>query len=99
MFTKLQESYDSVSSSVNEKCEMLQQHIELWHNYNDLKAAVSTIIEDVQGSVDKLNERSRDLAVPPTTIVDSANVCMHGCVCLCVYVYIRMCMCIHVCVF
>ena len=92
VFITLQESYDSLSSTVNEKCEMLQQHIELWHNYNDLKAAVSTIIEDVQGSVDKLNERSHDPAVPPTTIVDSTNV--HTDVCLCVYVYIFICVCI-----
>ena len=35
------------SLELSMKCEMLKQRIELWHNYNDLKAAVSTIIEDI----------------------------------------------------
>ena len=74
VFITLQESYDSLTSAVNEKCEILQQRIKLWHNYNALKEAVSTVIDDVQSSVDKLKERSRDPTVPPTSIVDSANV-------------------------
>ena len=40
VFITLQESYDSLSTTVNEKCEILQQHTELWHKCNDLKAAV-----------------------------------------------------------
>ena len=73
----LQENYDYLSSMVNEKCELLQQHIKLWHNYNELKEAVSTVIDDVQASVDTLKERSRDTTIPPTSIVESAKVCVH----------------------
>ena len=82
VFVTLQESYDSLTGTVNERCEILQQHIKLWHNYNELKEAVSAVIDDVQGSVDKLQERSRDPTVPPTNIVDSANVCVHVHVCV-----------------
>ena len=85
VFVALQESYDSLSTTVNEKCEMLKQHIELWHNYNDLKAAVSTIIENVQSSLDKLNERSHDPAVPPTILLIVqmyVRICTDACLCV-----------------
>ena len=81
VFVTQQESYDDLTSVVNGKCATLQQHIKLWHNYNELKEAVSTVIDNVQGSVDTLKERSRDPTVPPTSIVESANVCMCACVC------------------
>ena len=110
-FNMLQESFDSLTSTINEKRKMLQHYIMLWHNYNDLKEDVSTIIKDVEGSVDKLKESLHDPAVPPTTVVDNAKVCaccVYTCkcmnVCRCVIVCVCMCMCmcmymyVHVCV-
>lgn len=79
VFVTLQENCDHLSSMANEKCESLQQHIKLWQNYNELREAVSTVIDDVQGSVETLKERSHDPTIPPTNIVESANVCVHVC--------------------
>lgn len=87
VFVMLQESSDSLTKTVKEKCEMLQRYIDLWHNYNNLKGAVSCIIDDVQKSVNKLKETSHNPTVPPTTIVDSANVCM----CLFISMYVHVC--------
>ena len=103
VFNILQESFDSLTSTVSEKQKMLQHYIILWNNYNDLKEDVSTIIVDVQGSVDKLKERSHDPAVPPTTVVENAKVCVYLCVFVCihlhvlVYVYVHVHSCVHTC--
>ena len=98
VFNTLQESFDSLTSTVSEKHKMLQHYIMLWKNYNDLKEDVSTIILDVQGSVDKLKERSHDPAVPPTTVVENAKVCVYLCVYICMYWCMCMYMCILVCI-
>ena len=84
VFVALQESYDSLASTVDKKCKALQQSIKLWHNYNDLKEAVSTKINDVQETVDKLKKQSHDPTIPPTSIVEHANVCMY----VNIYVYV-----------
>ena len=77
VYVALQESYDSLVSTVNKKCKALQQSIKLWHNYTDLKEAVSTIIDDVQQTVDKLKRLSHDPTIPPTSIAERANVCIY----------------------
>ena len=77
VFTTLQELYDSLTDTVNKKRVMLQQYIGLWHNYNGSKETVTTIIDDVKGSFEELKEQSHDSTVPPTSIVDSANVCVY----------------------
>jgi len=77
VFITLQEQYDLLTDTVNKKCVMLQQYIALWHNYNDLKESVSSTIDDVQTSVEEIKEKSHDPAVPPTSIVESANVCVY----------------------
>lgn len=107
VFNMLREIFDSLKSTINEKREMLQHYIMLWRNYNNLKEDVSTIIKDVEGSVDKLKESSHDPAVAPTTVVDNAKVCaccvytgacMGVCTCVIIripmLVYTYMCVCV-----
>lgn len=77
VFVILHKSCDTLTTTVNEKHKMLQQHIALWQKYNNLKEAVLTIINDVQCSIDELKERSHDPTIAPTAIVDSANVCVY----------------------
>ena len=74
MLAQLQESCDTLTTTVNDRHAILAQYIALWKNYNSSKDVVEATIEEVQNDVEELTERSGDPAVPPTIIVENAKV-------------------------
>ncbi|XP_065895085.1 uncharacterized protein [Dysidea avara] len=73
VLAQLQESCDTLTTTVNDRHAILAQYIALWKNYNSSKDVVEATIEEVQNDVEELTERSGDPAVPPTIIVENAK--------------------------
>jgi len=74
VLTQLQESCNTLTTTVSDQRGKLNEYIALWKNYNSTKDVVVVTIEEVQNEVEELTERSHDPAVPPTVIVENAKV-------------------------
>ena len=76
VLTQLQESYNNLMTNINDCCcNKLATCVALWKNYSSTKEVVQTMIEEAQSSVEEMKERSYDLAMLPTVIVENAKVC------------------------